>query len=202
LPTLARASLFNSLLSIEAQTDKKNVHIIVINDSDTELKLESSMPIHILEGAKVGLAGPTRNIGMKYARNILKTDWILMLDDDDMLHPQTIEILKSYSDLNLNLDCVIFRAAGYTDHLPFMYAVPPPNTTTLQCGLVAISFALHKSTNIEYDTENKGGEDYRLLKNLETSKCKLCISKYICYGVRIALPFQKINVEDTDTFIN
>ena len=161
IPTLGRASLFTALLSIEAQTDKTNVEIIIINDSDTELYLESSMPIHILQGAKCGKAGQTRNIGLQYARNN-KAEWIIMLDDDDTLHPKTIEILRTYS----NVECVLFRAAGTTDHLPFMFPIPPPNTKEIICGQAAISFALHKSTQVQFG-EEKGGEDYFLLKKLK-----------------------------------
>jgi glycosyltransferase involved in cell wall biosynthesis len=185
IPTLGRASLFTALLSIEAQTDK-NIEIIIINDSDSELQLESSMPIHILQGAKCGKAGQTRNIGLQFARQ-KNAEWIIMLDDDDTLHPKTIEILRTYSDV----ECVLFRAAGTTDHLPFMFPIPPPNTKEIICGQAAISFALHKSTQVQFGLE-KSGEDYFLLKQLR----KIMISKYVMYGIRVSLPFKLLEVGD------
>lgn len=190
IPTLGRASLFQSLLSIEAQTDKNNVEIVVVNDSDSVLDLQASIPIYVLPGCKIGLAGPTRNIGMKFARKN-NADWILMLDDDDTLHPKTIEYLKTYKDV----DCVVFRAAGHTEHLPFMLPIPPPKTLSLQCGLVTNSFALYKTTNIEYDSVKQSAEDFRLLKALQG---KILISKYVGFGTRVTLPFKDIQVDDND----
>jgi glycosyltransferase involved in cell wall biosynthesis len=184
LPTLGRASIFTALLSIEAQTDKSNIHILVINDSDTELQLESSVPLTLLKGAKCGKAGLTRNIGLQYARNN-NAEWILMLDDDDTLHPRTIELLRTYS----NVQCVLFRAAGITDHLPFMTPIPSANTNDIICGQAAISFALHKTTNEEFGAE-QGGEDYFLLKKIH----KIMISKYLVYGIRVSLPFKLLEV--------
>jgi glycosyltransferase involved in cell wall biosynthesis len=190
IPTLARASLFTSLMSIEAQTDKTNIEIVIINDSNSELNLEASIPIHILQGSKTGLAGPTRNIGIQFCRE-QNADWILMLDDDDTLHSKTIEHLKTYKDV----DCVIFRAAGHTDHLPFMFPIPPPQTKVLQCGLVTNSFALYKTTNILYDHVSQAAEDFRLLKALQG---KILISKYVGFGTRVCLPFADIQVDDAD----
>ena len=184
IPTLGRASLTQTLLSLENQT-RRNFTKIIVNDGPTDLaEVKTMFDAVILEGPRIGLAGAARNVGIRYAKNKFK--WVAFLDDDDFFHPRYVEwFFEHVNSLTPHADVVIFRARGNFDHIPSHVAIPPPAAFKLQCGLFAISFAV--KPGVEFDEKREAGEDFRFLQECLQKNMRMIISNKVAYGVRLLL---------------
>lgn len=199
IPTVGRESLKASLDSLEKQS-LKDFSVVIVNDGD-DLSLPSlTLPCTVLSGPRVGWPGPTRNVGIQWAkRNGFQ--WIAFLDDDDFFHPKYMEWLQAHVTRFPATDMLIFRARGLFDHIPPTFVIPP-RQTVLRAGLVTNSFAIRVG-DIEYDEHhvdedsNKNkyrhhGEDFRLIMDVVKRRKTVFISERVAYGTR--MPIDDVDV--------
>lgn len=207
IPTINRPSLRTA---IDCLKDDPRVEIIVVDDSKDGLSESDVEPARLVRGPRLGFGGPARNVGMDAARG----EWILMLDDDDMLHPKTVDWLEEVLRAVPAAELIVWRAAGIFDHLPPTAVIPPRHVTTLQLGLVTNSFAIRASSNLRYGTQIKPewvkdssapqthgsglsvADDWDLVTGAVAAGHCVVLGHKLAYGVRIA-PFQAPKPYDT-----
>ena len=192
IPTLGRPSLAKAIESLERHT-RKQFSIVVVNDSDSDISFKNTI---VLQGPRVGWPGPTRNVGIRWAKDN-GIQWVAFLDDDDYFHPKYMEWLYDHVHAFPTTDILIFRARGLFDHLPPTFVIPPKNVFQLHGGLVGNTFSIRVG-DIEYDelhvnddtNTNKykhHGEDLRLLQDATRRKKVVFISPRVGYGVRMPI---------------
>ena len=98
IPTKNRPDLLNRALSSVINQSYQNWELFIINDSDTEISINSSDPrIQIIKNNNKSGANGARNTGINLARG----EYIAFLDDDDKWLPtkleKQIELLKRSS---------------------------------------------------------------------------------------------------------
>ena len=206
IPTVGRPSLRTA---IECLKDDARVEIVVVDDSEHGLTEAEVAPARLLRGPRLGFGGPARNVGMDAARGA----WLLMLDDDDMLHPRTVDWLEEVLRAVPAAELIVWRAAGIFDHLPPTFVIPPRGATSLQLGLVTNSFAIRASTGLRYGVQIKPewvkhdgpavhgqglsvADDWDLVTGAVAAGRCVVLGHKLAYGVRIA-PFQAPKPYDT-----
>jgi hypothetical protein len=192
IPTVARASLGNSLNSLLKQTDSEWCAYVGF-DGLTEEQIKTNLikddRIKYFYLPKTGFlknidfkaqnhskAGSVRN---QLLEKEIDSEWIGFLDDDDTLTPDYVEGLKIESNKN-DFDCCIFRMT-----LKDGTVIPRYGNSSLYIGNVGISFAIKtsflKQNNIFF--ESSESEDFAFIKKVFDSKGKIHISDYITYKV-------------------
>jgi glycosyltransferase involved in cell wall biosynthesis len=197
IPTIGRATLKNTLLSLINQTNP-NWNAIVIFDGiepDKNLlffsdnKLDSR--IKILQCQKLGegsnYAGRVRNYGINYA----KTEWIAFVDDDDTIKDNYVEIFL-YEINKYKVDVVIFRML-FCDEI-----MPHDKIDNFIINNVGISFALKKSifdNGIIFESSKE--EDFHLLDKIRENGYKMMISPHLLYFVKDCQEYSRIFINTT-----
>jgi glycosyltransferase involved in cell wall biosynthesis len=184
IPTVARPTLKDTLLSLINQTNPKWKAIVIFDsiEPDTTITELTDNRITTVQCSKLGeginSAGNVRNYGIKYAT----TEWVAFVDDDD-------SVKNNYVDIFLNeifyhdVDAIIFRMVIHPTEPYFI--LPYNNTDNFYCCHVGISFAFKKcifDSGIMF--EPSGVEDFTLLDKIRGNKYKMMISPYSLYFVR------------------
>ena len=192
IPTVARASLNNSLNSLLKQTDSEwcaYVGFDGLTEEQIKINLIKDDRIKYFYLPKTGFlknidfkaqnhskAGSVRN---QLLEKEIQSEWIGFLDDDDTLTSDYVEGLKLESNKN-DFDCCIFRMI-----LKDGTVIPRYGNNSLYVGNVGISFSVRtsflKQNNIFF--ESSESEDFAFIKKTFDSKAKIHISEYITYKV-------------------
>lgn len=192
IPTVARASLNNSLNSLLKQTDSEwcaYVGFDGLTEEQIKINLIKDDRIKYFYLPKTGFlknidfkaqnhskAGSVRN---QLLEKEIQSEWIGFLDDDDTLTSDYVEGLKLESNKN-DFDCCIFRMI-----LKDGTVIPRYGNNSLYVGNVGISFSVRtsflKQNNIFF--ESSESEDFAFIKKTFDSKAKIHISEYIRYKV-------------------
>jgi len=188
IPSIGRKTLLNSLNSLLLQTNK-NWECIVgfdgLNKDQLNLDLPEDYRIkYIYLPKKTGIlkengghskAGSVRN----QLFNMVNTEWIAFLDDDDSLTENYVDVFLKEIENNL-LDCCIFKMI-YKDGL----VIPRQQTNTLEVGNVGISFCCKnsfiKNNNILFESSEV--EDFNFIKKIIFFGGTIYFSNHITYKV-------------------
>ena len=175
IPSINRTTLTNSINSLLNQTNKNWKCIIIYDGVDgikfkdrriKTIKIEklgSNSPYH-------GISGLVRNAGL----NLVKTEWIGFLDDDDTLETTYVETLfKKYN----NYDFVIWK-------MKYPNGRVLPQGNTIKFGDVGISYCYkNKFENLRFD-KNRDGEDFDFLVKLKSLTNNFIIAPEVYYNIR------------------
>jgi len=183
IPTIGRESLINSINSLFNQTIN-NWKAIIIFDGIKSNILINDKRIKIIEidkkGVGVNSSGEVRNIGME----MVDTEWIGFLDDDDIIADDYLELFYKEKDIyeiemGDELDVLIYRMK-MGDRI-----VPKLKTDNIELCDIGISFIMKKEI---YDNGLKfipdGAEDYLYLNLIKNNDYNMMISPHIKYYVR------------------
>ena len=184
IPTIGRESLRNSIQSILNQDDANWKCIVIFDGIKKNIDIDDER-ITFFEIDKTGgnesdvksTSGLVRNVGIK---NSGETEWIGFLDDDDYISSDYISKLKKEIEMNEAIEVCIFRM-GYRNK----YIIPTKDDKNINRYRVGISFAVKKYVTEKVSFTNNPFEDFIYLKNLQYKKCKMVISSYVTYFVRI-----------------
>ena len=177
IPSLNRPTIIRTVDSLLKQTNPNWKCIIVYDGVDGE-KFDDER-ITIIKIEKKGLIGPNngqsglvRNEGIK----LVDTEWIGFLDDDDTINPEYVDTLfNNYQ----NYDFIVWRMKYQNG-----YVLPEPGRTDLVFSKVGISFCYkNKFDNLLFDN-NRDGEDFDLVKKLESLTDNWIITPEVYYNVR------------------
>jgi hypothetical protein len=178
IPTIGRESLFNSINSLLNQTIKDWYAIILFDGIKKNINISDDR-ITIIEieklGKNINSAGEVRNYGM----NLVETEWIAFLDDDDIVEDDYLECFYKELMLNSLISVVIFRMK-MGDRI-----IPKLNSNNFYICDVGISFIMRKeiyNNNIKFIPD--GAEDYVYLDLIRKSGYKMVISPYTKYYIR------------------
>jgi glycosyltransferase involved in cell wall biosynthesis len=177
IPSLNRPTITRTVESLLKQTNT-NWNAIIIYDGVVGTGFEDER-IKTLEISKTGLVGPAngqsglvRNIGIE----MVKTEWVGFLDDDDTIDPNYVDtLIKKYQDK----DFVVWR-------MKYSYGVilPPLFMNDLVFSTVGISFCYkNKFDNLLFDN-NRDGEDFDFLMKLKNLTNNWVITPEVYYNVR------------------
>lgn len=183
-PTIGRPSLINTIKSVVNQTCTNWKYIVVFDGIEiapefTEL-IGSDSRISIISIPKTGrrnYAGTVRNIGIEQAT----TEWIGFVDDDDMISPFYVERMNYYIKQYPDMKCIIYRYIDYNNNI-----LPPIKYKNFKKGYVGISFCYKKelyNAGIKFNSSHI--EDYLLLYKIRQNNCRIILSCYIGYFVRL-----------------
>jgi len=177
IPSIARQSLKNTLISLQNQTIQSWKAIVIfdgceknINNIDDRITFLSCNKI----GSNINNAGLVRNHGIQFSN----TKWIAFLDDDDTIDCKYLE--KFYEELKLNscLDVLIFRMKNKER------VIPSITTENFYINDVGISFIMKKQI---FDNDIKfipdSAEDFLLLNKIRKKNYKIIISPFVLYYV-------------------
>jgi hypothetical protein len=191
IPTIGRYSIIKTIESLFRQTDN-NWNCIIVCDgislnSEIQNTINNDIRISVITIEKTGIcnnAGTVRNRGIE----LVKTEWVGFVDDDDELSPLYVETFISniYED-NL-LKCIIFRMM-YSDNGIFPYK----NHTNFIKERVGISFCYSMELvkqGLKFVSDDL--EDFKLLDEIRSKGHKILMSNKICYFVR---PNKNINLQ-------
>jgi glycosyltransferase involved in cell wall biosynthesis len=177
IPSLSRLTLIqtvNSLLNQSSDLWK----CIIIYDGVDGIDFNDDR-IKTLKIEKTGLIGPAngqsglvRNVGI----NMVDTEWIGFLDDDDTIHSDYVRtLIDTYQDY----DFVVWRMK-----YPNGTVLPPINDDNLNFGRVGISFCYkNKFDNLYFDV-NRDGEDFDFLMKLKNLSDNWVVTPEVFYNVR------------------
>lgn len=136
-PSLGRYSLMSSLDSIVNQSEWNWESIIVFDGIDPTI-LCGNDHVHLMSCPKRGHAGLVRNA----AFDLVDTQWMAFVDDDDTLHEDYVYQLMKHSRDYPDIDLFVFT---YVD-LSNGNTIPRPNSSQeIKFGNVGISFAIKTS---------------------------------------------------------
>lgn len=177
IPSLNRVTITRTVNSLLNQSNP-NWKCIIIYDGVDGMNFDDER-IQILKIEKKGLIGPSngqsglvRNEGIQ----IVNTEWIAFLDDDDSIHPNYVETLYSkYSEC----DFIVWRMK-YSNGI----VLPPLNSDELVFARVGISICYkNKFDNLFFDN-NRDGEDFDFLMKLKSLSDNYVVTPEIYYNVR------------------
>lgn len=170
VPTINRPTLHRAIDSLIAQTDG-DWKCIVIFDGVEEVDFDDKRILSI-EIPKLGKFGNNGNAGL--VRNVgiemVETEWIGFLDDDDQLDKDYVKTLKKYADFDL----VIFKML-----MPNGKVIPSGDQ--IKINDVGISFAYRSKFKQKFI--NSDAEDFYFVNELK-DKANFVITKEIGYKVR------------------
>ena len=161
-PTLGRETLARSLKSIDEQPLKEHLSIVCFDGISPTI---SETPRRrVMSCLPQKNAGPVRNIMLP----LVQTKWIGFLDDDDMLTPDAMEIIKNNS--NSDLDLILFRLLvnkgrrSWTHPKSHINGIGPA-----RLGDLTMSFIIKKEfVDLHTLRFNRGiGEDFKFLKEAD-----------------------------------
>ena len=176
VPSLNRETLTNSINSILNQTNP-NWKCIIIYDNVDGITFNderiSTLKINKLgtDGVVHGQSGLVRNKGIE----MVDTEWIGFLDDDDTIHP---DYVKTLSEKYLDYDFVVWRMR-YTNNK----ILPEINRNDLVFGRVGISFCYKNKFNDLFFDVNRDGEDFDFLMKLKSLTNNWVITPEVFYNV-------------------
>jgi len=180
IPTLGRKTLTRALKSIQLQKDADWKAIIVFDGIKCNLPedylIDKFQIVEINKSGKeignLSQAGQVRN----HAFDLVDSEWIGFLDDDDYLRDNYITCLRE-EDTN-DLELILFRML--TNKVTPSYGI-----NTIQHNEAGISFAIKNSTIKRHNARfvNDTSEDYKFLKDLENKGVKYKVSEHITYDV-------------------
>lgn len=174
IPSVNRATLTNSVNSLLNQTNK-NWKCIIIYDGVDGVDFDDDR-IKCIKIDKLGnntsshgVSGLVRDAGL----DLVETEWIGFLDDDDTLEPEYVETLfNKYTDY----DFVIFRMIWENGRVF-------PSGESLYFGNVGISFCYkNKFENLRFG-RNDDGEDFEFVTKLKNITNNYIITPEILYNV-------------------
>ena len=175
IPSINRPSIINAVNSLLNQTNP-NWECIIIYDGVDGFKFDD-VRIKTVITEKIGgsssfhgISGLVRNVGL----NMVNTDWIGFLDDDDTLDSNYVHTLfTKYNDY----DFVIWKMK-YTNGLIL------PRGNSIQFGDVGISYCYkNKFENLRFD-KNRDGEDFDFLIKLKSLTNNFIIAPEVYYNIR------------------
>ncbi len=183
IPTIGRLSLLKTIESLKnLKIDKWNC-IILFDGIENNIIKNNDNRIKIIElknklGQYPNYAGNVRN----YAFNLINTEWIGFVDDDDTLSPYYINNLIEEININNNIECCIFRMIY--KNLNFL---PKIDDNDIIKNNVGISFCFKKNIFSKIKNlifENNSHEDYYFLKKLKNNNIEIVISPFINYFIK------------------
>ena len=178
IPTIGRETLYNSINSLLNQTIKEWNAIIIFDGIKQNFYISDDRIIIIeidKKGKDFNSAGYVRNYGM----DLVKTEWIGFLDDDDIIADDYIETF--YKELDNYNDISVFIFRMLLDNR----VIPKVKTDNFYICDVGISFIINKRI---YDNGIKfvadGAEDYLFLNKIRNNGYKIMICPHIKYFVK------------------
>lgn len=197
IPTIGRESLIDAIESIQKQTIPYWKTIIIFDGIKSNIKIEDNR-ITIIEiekkGKNINNAGNVRNVGME----LVDTEWIAFLDDDDYIEVDYIETFYRELELVKDIDVLIFRMINHDNQI-----FPYLQSNNFYKGEVGISFVMRKKLiDYGYIFEPNDFEDYELLNKLRNDNYKIMISPYIKYIVRGGNNYNINELEGNRVIIN
>lgn len=176
IPSLGRPYLHETIKSLHDQT-LSNWKAIVMFDG-VPSTIEPSEKIHIIESTKIGCPSNMRNIMIE----LVDTEWIGFVDDDNTLKSTYVEKVQHYSQLDSSIDIIHFSML-YTWNNQIL---PPNNLNDLVYGQFGMSFAVKKNfikNNNVYFPNNEGSEDFKFLTSSKTCGGNILITHDVQYIV-------------------
>lgn len=179
IPTIGRETLARSVYCLFQQTIP-NWKAIIVFDGISPTFTTDDNRIKMVTREKLGIdsnnAANVRNYGM----NLVDTEWIAFLDDDDTISNNYLEHFYKEIELFPELDTIVFRMYN-----PDLGILPYLNQITIEFGNIGISFAIKKKIFDEGMVFIPSKcEDFCLLENIRNNGYKIVISPYIKYFVR------------------
>jgi glycosyltransferase involved in cell wall biosynthesis len=177
IPSLNRETITRTVESLLNQTNP-NWNAIILYDGVVGTEFDDER-IKTLEIPKTGLIGPAngqsglvRNQGIE----MVKTEWIGFLDDDDTIDENYVSVL---SEKYLEKDFVVWRMK-YQNGL----VLPPHHINDLYFGAVGISFCYKNKFDKLFFDNNRDGEDFDFLSKLKKLTSNWVITPEVYYKVR------------------
>lgn len=177
IPSVNRKTLTNSVNSILNQTNP-NWKCIIIYDgvdgvtfNDERISTTKINKLGVV-GAVHGQSGLVRNKGIE----MVDTEWIGFLDDDDTIHP---DYVKTLSEKYLDYDFVVWRMIDFDGVI-----LPSLQNNDLIFSNVGISFCYKNKFNGLLFDNNRDGEDFDFLMKLKSLSDKWIITPEVYYNVR------------------
>jgi len=100
--TYNRLQLLKECLQCIDNQDKKFDHVVIVNNASTdgtsEFLRQFEEKFHILTESENGGGAKGFMDGVKFIHENLKTDWILLIDDDAMLCKDYLSVLEEYAE--------------------------------------------------------------------------------------------------------
>ena len=184
IPSINRASLNRTLLSLTAQTDEHWKAVVAfdgITPDTSTLVCDKRVSFMFLERklgsakAVMGQAGLVRNYAIQHTDT---AEWLAFVDDDDTVDSNYVKTLKQQAGMNAS-DCFIF---SMTDG---RVVFPPLDCTEFKLNAVGISFAYKRKLFDEgFQFCNSTCEDYILLHTMRQRNVPITIVHEVMYYVR------------------
>jgi len=182
VPTLGRATLPGTLVSLQGQTDPSWEAVIIYDGqpfSQIIIPLRDTRFKYCFTGhsrvGNPGASGDVRNFGM-FSRDCAG-EWFGFVDDDDVLNKNYVAELKKSAGV---FDVVIFRM-----RFPDGRVAPADITGEIFLGDVGISFAVRRNFVREHDIrfEQSWCEDFKFLRACLDKDARILMSPEIMYYV-------------------
>jgi glycosyltransferase involved in cell wall biosynthesis len=177
IPTIGRDSLKKAVESIQMQTCKNWLAIIIFDGIEPNIECDDPRILFLTcdkLGKNKNYAGHVRNYGMSF----VKTEWIAFLDDDDSISSNYVKIF--YDEILSNsMDVIIFRMYFNNEILPSL------DDLDFYKGKVGISFAIKKKifdSGLLFSPSDY--EDYEYLSLIKQNDYSIMISPYVLYFVK------------------
>ena len=176
IPTLGRPSLQKTIKSIIDQPDWNWSTIVVWDGMEPNYNSNNERVIDFVV-EKTAHAGLLRN----KAFDLVETDWIAFVDDDDWIYPTYMQKLKYYNNQDPNLDLVIFTYYDEKNN----NTQPPKGSTDFKYCNVGISFAIKTKFVREHDLKFRpfSTEDFGFLDDARKAGAKYLVTNDVQYGV-------------------
>ena len=178
IPSLNRPTISKSVESLLNQTNP-NWECIIVYDGVDGISFEDNR-ITTIKIEKIGLtneyshgqSGLVRNKGIQ----MVNTEWIGFLDDDDTLHK---DYVKTLTEKYLSYDFVVWRMKNING-----LVIPKLNKNILVLNNVGISFCYkNKLKDILFDS-NVVGEDFYFVDKLQKITTNFIITPEVYYNIR------------------
>jgi glycosyltransferase involved in cell wall biosynthesis len=199
IPTIGKDTLPRAIESLENQTNDNWKAIVIFDGIKPNVEINNPK-IKVLEIEKKGVggngAGRVRNYGME----MVDTDWIAFLDDDDTIANDYIETFNKEINEHPYVDVLIFRLYRYNWE-PNL--IPFPESDNFHANEVGISFALKTEIfKSGHEFEPSSGEDFMYLTKIRENNYCMMISPHIKYFVHGVIDENKIKVLGNRAIIN
>ncbi len=110
IPTKNRSELLKETIDSVLSQSHPLYEVIIVNDNSSSDHVKN-MNLIATSNSRIHLYHMSKNKGVSAARNYglqkAKGDYILFLDDDDLLHPKMLETSVKYFSQNSNIDVVV-----------------------------------------------------------------------------------------------
>ncbi len=196
IPTIGRLTIKDTIESLYNQTNPNWNAIIVCDGIDINFECNDKR-IQVIKIDKSGYrnySGNVRNKGLE----LVKTDWIGFVDDDDFLSKDYIDRLIEEINETKDITTIIFRMLNTTKGN--LGILPQPKSDNFYECFTGISFAIKKSLYQQgYKFEPSHTEDFTLLDNIRRGKNKMVISPWVTYLVNSEL-FKNKDIKISDEY--